>query len=89
MSKEYLNWFGSFKNEDDVALMVYKYSQDKNKEKDSESIYSINKKMAKAIKDIAPWLAASLDGTECKEYAEACNAILELDLHYNTGNSDD
>jgi len=35
--------------------------------------------MRAAIANIAPWLSASLDDTECKEYLNACNAIIELD----------
>jgi len=39
------------------------------------------KQMEKAIKDIAPWLSASMsNGTYCcKEYILACEAIFELD----------
>lgn len=33
-----------------------------------------------AIKEIAPWLAASLDGKECVEYRDACNAIMAIDI---------
>ena len=49
------------------------------------------KELRKAVKDIAPWLAASLGDNLitgkhnncCKEYIEACNLIFKADSRYN------
>jgi hypothetical protein len=55
-------------------------------EKELTKLRGAVSEMSLAIKEIAPWLSASLNELCCKEYEAACEEIFRIDLSSRTKN---
>ena len=66
-------------NEEQARLLGMSGEREADLRGEIEKLKKLLAIMSKAIADIAPWLSASLDDTECEEYREACNLIFAID----------